>query len=152
MGMLSVARLFHLPGDAVTSDVYVNFPDFKHCMSDEAGLLGNSGPGPANLLCIRHLLALLYCITTVSEGPRRKGNHRIRQRWNSEMIREAELQGRWVIVYFRDSTEVKEMRIRKSHLIRANYFVQHYIHRLCVLKKHEMPNNTRNTQTLSKAK
>lgn len=151
MGMFSVARLFHLAGDAVTSDVYVNFPDLKHCVSDEAGLLDNSGQGPANL-CIRHLLAPLYCITTVFEGPWRKGNHRIRQRWNSEMIREAELQGRWVIVYFRDSTKVKEMRIRKGHLIRANYFVQHYIHRLCVLKEHEMLNNTRNTQILSKAK
>lgn len=51
------------------------------------------------------------------------------------MITEAGLQERWVIVCFRESTEVKKMRLRKGYSIRANYLVQYYIHRLCVLKK-----------------
>lgn len=101
---------------------------------------------------IRHLLATFYWDTTVWKAPRKKQSHRIRQRWSHEMISEAGLQGRWVIVYFRDFTETKTRRIRKGHLIRANYLVPHCIHRLCVLQNNSWPNNMSNTQTLSEAK
>lgn len=57
---------------------------------------------------VRHLLATFCWITTVWKAPRRKQSHRIRQRWSGEMISEAGLQGRWVIAYFRDSTEAKQ--------------------------------------------
>lgn len=66
IGILSVVRLLHLSEDAVTSNLYVNCPDFKTVCQMKQNfcviwLMANQIMIPN----IRHLLALLYCTTTV---------------------------------------------------------------------------------------